>query len=187
MSKIAPGFLVAAPVLRDPNFAGTVVLMVDHNEEGALGFVVNRPASASLGDVLDYLGMGEEDASSEVPVMVGGPVSPHTGWVVFESPPELETGGDVLVVTPGLAVSASKRVLREAAQCELDGRSMLVQGYAGWGPGQLEGELREGVWIPVDLDERVLFDTEPGGRWSAALAVLGIHPGSIAGGSVAEA
>lgn len=161
--------------------------MVDHNEEGALGFVVNRPASASLNDVLDYLGMGDEEAPGDVPVMVGGPVSPHTGWVVFESGPDLESGDDVLVVTPGLAVSASKRVLREAARQELSGRSMLVQGYAGWGPGQLEMELREGVWIPVDLDQTVLFDTQADGRWSAALAVLGIHPGSIAGGSVAEA
>ena len=85
MSSLAPGFLVAAPILRDPNFAGTVVLMVEHSEQGALGFVVNRVASAGLRKVLGQLGIGDTPVKHEVPVMVGGPVSPQTGWIVFEA------------------------------------------------------------------------------------------------------
>src|SRR5689334_4823891 len=83
-SSLAPGFLVAAPILRDPNFAGTVVLMVEHSDQGALGFVVNRVANASLRRVLERLGIPDTPVNNEVPVMIGGPVSTQTGWIVFE-------------------------------------------------------------------------------------------------------
>jgi len=190
MSSLAPGFLVAAPILRDPNFAGTVVLVVEHSPEGALGFIVNRTSSASLRKVLTQLGVGDIAVRSEVPIMFGGPVSPETGWIVFEA---LAVGGraepreDVLMVTDSLGVSASKQFLLDAVQGHEPGRAMLVQGYAGWGPGQLEAELREGAWIPVDLDARVIFDTSADSRWSAALAVLGVHPASIPNAQIAQA
>lgn len=189
MSSLAPGFLVAAPILRDPNFAGTVVLMVEHSPEGALGFVVNRDASAGLRKVLAQLGIGEIKVRNEIPIMVGGPVSPETGWIVFESSTSsaVEQREDVLMVTAKLGVSASKQFLIDAVQGDASGRAMLVQGYAGWGPGQLEYELRQGVWIPVDLDARVIFDTESDKRWVAALAVLGVHPGALPRTQIAQA
>ena len=190
MSSLAPGFLVAAPILRDPNFAGTVVLMVEHSEQGALGFVVNRVASVGLRKVLGQLGIGDTPVKHEVPVMVGGPVSPQTGWIVFEAQdrkPEDRERDDVLMVTESLGVSASKQFLIDAVKGDCAIRAMLVQGYAGWGPGQLETELRQGVWIPVDLDARVLFDTAADKRWSAALAVLGIHPAALPRTQIAQA
>ncbi|HEY6876865.1 MAG TPA: YqgE/AlgH family protein [Polyangiales bacterium] len=200
MSSLAPGFLVAAPILRDPNFAGTCVLMVEHSDEGALGFVVNRSANAGMRRVLSQLGVGEIVVRHEVPVMVGGPVSPETGWIVFEANGEERGHGepdarvqrvdqreDVLMVTDSLGVSASKQFLLDAIQGKASGRAMLVQGYAGWGPGQLEAEIRQGVWIPVDLDSRVLFDTAPDKRWAAALAVLGVHPAALPRTQVAQA
>lgn len=200
MSSLAPGFLVAAPILRDPNFAGTVVLMVEHSAEGALGFIVNRGASAGMRKVLSQLGVGEISMQHDVPVMVGGPVSPETGWIVFETASDEETPyeensrvqrvdqrEDVLMVTDSLGVSASKQFLLDAIQGKASGRAMLVQGYAGWGPGQLEAEIRQGVWIPVDLDSRVLFDTTPDKRWAAALAVLGVHPAALPRTQVAQA
>jgi putative transcriptional regulator len=187
MSSIAPGFLVAAPILRDPNFAGTVVLMVEHSVEGALGFIVNRTAVAGLRKILGQLGVGEIPVRHEVPVMLGGPVSPETGWIVFEASGEVEQREDVLMVTDALGVSASKQFLLDAVQGKASGRAMLVQGYAGWGPGQLEREIGQGVWIPVDLDSRVLFDTASDKRWVAALAVLGVHPASLGTAQVASA
>ncbi len=187
MTSLAPGFLVAAPILRDPNFAGTVVLMVEHSDQGALGFVVNRVATSGLKRVLTQLGLEKLEVRAEVPVMIGGPVSPQTGWVVFESDTAQEEREDVLMVTERLGVSASKQFLVDALRGEASGRAMLVQGYSGWGPGQLEAELRQGVWIPVDLDARVLFDTEADRRWSAALGVLGIHPASLPRTQVAQA
>ena len=95
--------------------------------------------------------------------------------------------GQGWVVTDRLGVSASKQFLVDAVQGTTAGRAMLVHGYAGWGPGQLESELRQGVWIPVDLDARVIFDTAPDGRWSAALSVLGIHPAALPRTQVAQA
>jgi putative transcriptional regulator len=187
MSSIAPGFLVAAPILRDPNFAGTVVLMVEHSDEGALGFIVNRTAVAGLRKVLTQLGVGDLDVRCEVPVMIGGPVSPQTGWIVFESSDAIEQREDVLKVTSALGVSASKQFLLDAVQGQASGRAMLVQGYAGWGPGQIERELSQGVWIPVDLDSSVLFDTVAEKRWVAALAILGVHPASLANTQIALA
>jgi putative transcriptional regulator len=200
MSSLAPGFLVAAPILRDPNFAGSVVLMVEHSPEGALGFVVNRSASAGMRKVLTQLGVGEISVQHDVPVMVGGPVSPETGWIVFETgrdeePPYEENSRvqrvdqreDVLMVTDSLGVSASKQFLLDAIQGKASGRAMLVQGYAGWGAGQLEAEIRQGIWIPVDLDSRVLFDTAPEKRWAATLAVLGIHPAALPRSQIAQA
>jgi putative transcriptional regulator len=188
MSTLAPGFLVAAPILRDPNFAGSVVLMVEHSDQGALGFVVNRAASTSLHKVLMQLGVADTPVRHEVAVMIGGPVSPQTGWIVFDSPkPPTTARDDVLMVTESLGVSASKQFLVDAVRGEGPGRAMLVQGYAGWGPGQLELELRQGVWIPVDLDARVIFDEPPERRWSAALGVLGIHPAALPRTQVAQA
>jgi len=189
MSSLAPGLLVAAPILRDPNFAGTVVLMVEHSVEGALGFIVNRTAVSGLRKVLAQLGVGEIAVQHEVPVMLGGPVSPETGWIVFEngSSTEAEPREDVMMVTDVLGVSASKQFLLDAVQGHASGRAMLVQGYAGWGPGQLEREIQQGVWIPVDLDSRVLFDTVSDKRWTAALASLGVHPMSLASAQVAQA
>jgi putative transcriptional regulator len=172
MSSVAPGFLVAAPILRDPHFAGSVVLMVEHSEQGALGFIVNRVAKRGLRLVLDQLGIGDTPVTNEIPVMVGGPVSPKTGWIVF---------------TSRLGVSASKQFLVDAVRGQTACRAMLVHGYAGWGPGQLEDELRAGSWIPVDLDARVIFETLPQSRWTAALAVLGIHPASVPRTHVAQA
>lgn len=191
MSSLAPGFLVAAPILRDPNFAGTVVLVVEHSEEGALGFIVNRMANASMRKVLAQLGVGDTPVRAEVPIMFGGPVSPETGWIVFEAKLAREVRAepreDVLMVTDALGVSASKQFLLDAVQGKESGRAMLVQGYAGWGPGQLEAELRQGAWIPVDLDARVIFDTAADQRWSAALAILGVHPASIPSTQIAQA
>jgi putative transcriptional regulator len=188
MSSLAPGFLVAAPILRDPNFAGTVVLMVEHSDQGALGFVVNRVANANLRKVLGQLGIADTPVKREVAVMLGGPVSPQTGWIVFDASPKVaQEREDVLMVTESLGVSASKQFLVDAVKGEGPGRAMLVQGYAGWGPGQLEAELRQGVWIPVDLDARVLFEEPAEKRWAAALGVLGIHPASLPRTVVAQA
>jgi putative transcriptional regulator len=188
MSSLAPGFLVAAPILRDPNFAGSVVLMVEHSDQGALGFVVNRVASASLRRVLERLGIADTPVQNNLPVMIGGPISTQTGWIVFEAPERRpEPREDVLMVTDSLGVSASKQFLIDVVKGDTAGRAMLVHGYAGWGPGQLESELRQGVWIPVDLDARVIFETAPDGRWSAALSVLGIHPAAIPRTQVAQA
>lgn len=187
-SELSPGFLVAAPSLLDPNFNRTVVLLIDHRKEGSLGFVINRPATVTFRGVADELGLGAAGKQlPELPVLVGGPVAPHTGWIVFDPAEGESPEGSTIVVTPRLRVSASRELLESIATRDRLNRHMLVLGYAGWGEGQLDSEIKQGVWIPVDLDERVIFDTPYADRWAAALAALGIDPVRIVSSSMAEA
>lgn len=174
-TPIAPGFLVAAPWMQDPSFQEAVVLLVDHQPQGALGFVVNRPARLSFRAILDELEIPSERAP-DVPVMLGGPVAPHTGWLLFD-PTELPLEAEGYIeVAANLRVSASKTPLNQLARRPEAKRQLLLLGYAGWGAGQLEGELKAGSWIPVDLDAEVIFQTPSPERWEAALQILGIDP-----------
>jgi putative transcriptional regulator len=180
-SQLAPGFLVAAPALLDPNFKRSVVLLVDHRPEGSLGFVVNRPAQVELHTMLERLGLtlppgAASDASN---VLVGGPVAPHTGWIVFEQDDTVSTNEDIVRVSERLGVTASRDLLAGLAARTGPERMLLVLGYSGWGPGQLDSEIAQGAWIPVDFDERIVFDTPFEDRWSSALRILGIDPARL--------
>ena len=187
-SELAPCFLVAAPSLACPFFNHTVVLLVDHRDDGSLGFVVNRPSDVRLREVLTQIGIPTID---EVPVdshvMMGGPVAPETGWLVFDP-----TQGDVsdegtLQVHDRLAVSANPEMLERIARGDGPPMHMMLLGYAGWGPGQLDHEIREGSWIVVDLDPKLVFDLPADERWTGALAKLGIDPARVVGTHVADA
>jgi len=179
-SELAPGFLVAAPILLDANFRRTVVLLVDHRPEGSLGFVINRPAQVRLPGMLDALGLKSSDiAPPDAPVLVGGPVAPDTGWLVFEQTPQRAFGDEVVRISDKLGVSASRELLEQTVHGHGPERVMLVLGYAGWGPSQLDGEIAQGAWIPVDLEERIVFDTPYEERWASALRTLGIDPARL--------
>ena len=186
-TALAPGFVVATPSLRDPNFARTVVLLVEHGESGSLGFVVNRPSALSFGQVLESLGFERGHAHGEMPVLAGGPVSLQSGWLIFDprnvDEEDLE---DALIVNEGLAVSASRKLLERIARTAVPPRCILALGYAGWSEGQLDAEFGSGAWMPADFDPGVLFEVEPDARWGRALAHAGIEPGRImrSGGDV---
>lgn len=184
LSELAPGFLVAAPGLLDPNFKRTVVLMATHQPEGSLGFVINRPARIRFSQVVDELEAATVDVPvPDVPVWAGGPVSPETGWLMFDPrlSPVRAPRDNLLEVTPGIHISTSREMLARVARAAVDGRHALVLGYAGWGAGQLDLEIQQGSWIPVDLDESVLYETPLDERWDAALGVLGIDPRQLVG------
>jgi len=178
--------LVAAPSLRCPFFNHTLVLLVDHGREGSFGFVLNKPAQVQLASVLSELDLSSELAP-KVPVMLGGPVSPQTGWVVFERESLSTQLEEILDVDAGVSLTASVKMLEAFAEGHGPDRALLLLGYAGWGPGQLEDEMREGSWFPMDVDPRLLFDVAPAERWDAALAQLGIEPGWVMGNSAPSA
>lgn len=182
-SDLAPGFLVASPALLDPNFARTVVLLVDHRPEGSLGFIVNRPADIDFGDVVEELGLEHGDSGPpSVPVLLGGPVSPRTGWIVYgPDGPEIEDDGGTIAVTEHIRVSASREQLEQLALRRVTDRHLLVLGYAGWGEGQLDDEIKQGAWIPVSLDEKVIFEAPFEERWQRALSAAGIDPRMLVG------
>lgn len=182
MDTLAPGFLVAAPALRDPSFARSVVVLVEHGEEGSLGFVVNRPAPVSFAQVSELLGL-DLSTGAETPVFVGGPVAPQSGWILFD-PRGVEAAilDEAVRVSEHLAVSASRPLLESIARGEGPERRLLALGYAGWSAGQLDGEFSRGVWVPVDLDDEIVFDVPAGDRWHAALTSAGIDPARMSGG-----
>lgn len=177
--RLAGSLLVAMPQLQDPNFRRTVVLLVAHGEDGAMGFIVNRHLPAGVKDVLDGLGIPWRGGEEE-PLWGGGPVMPESGWVLFEK------GSDPLPketqeVLPGIFLTASIDALRALAQ-HPPPRLRLMLGYAGWGPGQLETELIDSSWLVVPADRRLLFETAAPDLWATAIRTLGIEPESIVPG-----
>jgi len=175
--SLAPGFLIASPPLGDPNFDRTVVLLALHGDDGALGFVVNRKAPMNLGELLEQADY-EEGHDTDGPVWVGGPVQPQSGWVIIDDP-ELSGGEGIIEVGDRLRVSSSREVFDEIAEQAAAGtldvsKRMVLLGYSGWAPGQLEGEIARGAWLPTPLEPSILFDTPSDERWEAAYALLGL-------------
>ncbi len=175
-AELTSGFLVASPSLQDPNFKKAVVLLATHKSEGSLGFVVNRPAGMKFSEVASELGIGE-NVIPDIPVLHGGPVSPETGWLVYDpDAAEARDAEGIIKVSDSLHISTSRDHLEEVANDSGASRHVLVLGYAGWGAGQLADEIKSGAWIPVDLDENLVFSTPVDDRWKAALASIGIDP-----------
>lgn len=189
LGSLAPGMLIASPPLGDPNFDRTVVLVAVHGEEGALGFVVNRTASMSLGELLTIAGYGDEGLHDSSPVYIGGPVQPSSGWIVCLDPALSADEAGVIPVGDRVRVTSSRAAF-DALVKDVGGRAgssdaadpkrrMVMLGYSGWGPGQLEGEIGAGAWLPVPLDEQVLFDVALGKKWERAYALLGLTPAGM--------
>jgi len=187
-TQLAPGLLVAAPGMNCPFFHDAVVLLVEHGEEGALGFVVNRPTQTPVTSLIE--GLEDEDLAEHLTgeVWVGGPVAPETGWVIFDPTSGDTTEVECVTLCERVAVSASRSFLERLTEGEGPERFALLLGYAGWGPDQLDDEIRDGSWIFVDLDPALVFDVPPEHRWRTALATLGIDPSRYFSlGGVAEA
>ncbi len=186
VATVAPGFLISGPLLQDPNFAETLVLMAQFNEEGALGFIVNRPATIDLETLLENVdqdlakmvrksGLGSHD------VLVGGPVQQTAVWLLFPRSPE-ETDAqneDILEVGDHLAVGATREILEAFVSGERPGPFHVLLGYAGWGPGQLEVETHAGAWLPLGLSDDLVFEVPFEDRWNEAVRRLGLPPGGF--------
>ena len=158
--------LVATEDLRDPRFARTVVYMLRHDAAGALGLIVNRPVGAlPLARVLESLGREPGGASGDIRVYYGGPVEPGRGFVLHT--PEW-TGGDSRVVHGGVAVTSDPAIFEAIASGTGPRRAMFAAGYAGWAPGQLEGEIQGGSWFVVTADEALIFDDDAASKWERA-------------------
>lgn len=196
LGSLAPGMLIAAPPLGDPNFDRTVVLLAVHGADGALGFVVNRVAPMRLGELLVLAGYGDAGIADDTPVYLGGPVQPSSGWIVCLDPSLTPEESGVIAVGDRVRVTSSRTafdaLVRDVEARAPDAgdpkRRMVMLGYSGWGPGQLEGEIAAGAWLPVPLDEDVLFDVALRDKWEKAYALLGLTPaGMMAAHNVGQA
>lgn len=176
-TRLAPGLLLALPQLRDPNFRRSVIVLTSHADDGAMGFVVNRPLPAAVPEVLDGLNVPWTGDPAE-PVWAGGPVSQQSGFVLYDRPAGGEDDPQAEEVVPGLWLSASLDTLKRLGE-QPPGHFRLMLGYAGWSPGQLESEVLDGSWISAPLDPGFLFSTPAEELWTRSFRRLGIDPASI--------
>ena len=171
--RLAPGFLLAPPPLADPNFDKTLVLLAAHEPTGSMGFIVNRASEMMLHALLKELEIAPVIGDRQV--MIGGPVSGFSGFVLYEhrSGEPLAPG---IEVSETISVSPSREVLESAARGRLPGRFDLLLGYAGWAAEQLETELNRGSWLHAPFDAELLFDVPVTQRWEESYARLGVNP-----------
>ena len=168
--SLAGQFLIAAPSMGDPRFERTVILMAGHDPNGAFGFVINRPVGErAVSDLLEMLG-GEKDATvtAKVPIFYGGPVQPELAFVIHSSD---YRRAQTLPIDGRVAVTSSREVLRDIGSDKGPKNSLVTFGYAGWRPGQIEGELRARAWVTAPADPRLIFEENREKLWDAAFAL----------------
>jgi putative transcriptional regulator len=177
-TSLSNQLLIALPSLADPHFARSVALICQHDEDGAMGVVVNRPSEYTLGEVFEQMGIDtDDDALREQVVLAGGPVHPERGFVLHDGGQEYESS---LAVADGLFVTTSRDVLEAIACGAGPSRSAVALGCAGWGAGQLEFELVENSWLTVPADAELLFSTPLEARWQAAAGRIGVDMTRVA-------
>ncbi len=165
------------PGMEDPNFTRGVTLLCQHNDEGALGITINRPSEFTMADVLGQIGIpfSSEDLV-HIPVFEGGPVHPERGFVLHDGDPRWESS---MRVGKNIAVTTSRDILEAIAEGNGPEKFLMALGYAGWGAGQLEDEMRDNAWLNVMARSDIVFDLPPEQRWEQAVASLGINVGSL--------
>ncbi|MEO8367042.1 MAG: YqgE/AlgH family protein [Pseudoxanthomonas sp.] len=164
--------LIALPALDDPNFSRSVALICQHDDEGAMGVVVNRASEYSLGDVLAQMSLEARDpALASQIVLNGGPVHPERGFVLHDGERQWDS---TLAIGGGLALTTSRDILEALAEGEGPAHIVVALGCAGWGAGQLEYELGENSWLTAPADAELLFTLPLEQRWQAAGGRLGI-------------
>ncbi len=164
--------LIAMPTMRDPRFVRTVIYMCTHSAEGAMGLVVNRLIGAlTFVDLLQQLEIEVTRGRRYPAVHFGGPVDTGRGFVLH-SDDYVKDGTAEL--GDGVALTATIDILKDIAAGTGPRRSLLALGYAGWGPGQLDGEVQQNAWLSVEADDSLLFDRDLDSKWDRALAKLGV-------------
>jgi putative transcriptional regulator len=166
-------FLVATEKLRDPRFDHTVIYLIQHDADGAMGLVVNRPIGPMpAAQILEAFGLDTNGVTGDLRVHYGGPVQPRRGLVLHTAD---YTDPSTRIVHDGIAMTAEQKILSAIARGKGPRQSLFAFGYAGWAPDQLEGEIRDGAWITVPADATLLFDADHARKWERATARLRIR------------
>ena len=164
-------FLVAAPSMPDERFQKSVVFICKHDDEGALGIIVNNKVDdLPLGQVYKQLGIEVPEVTAETPVLFGGPVETSRGLVLHSADYKRE---ETLVIDGGMALTASLEILKDMAGGSGPKQAWLALGHSGWSPGQLDREMQDNAWLVVDADQALVFDTNFEAKWQRALDRLG--------------
>ncbi|WP_041350767.1 YqgE/AlgH family protein [Nitrosococcus watsonii] len=172
-------FLIAMPALNDANFARTVTLICEHNQDGAMGIIINRPLSITLDQMLQHIKVKDyPQAVGEMPVFLGGPVQQERGFVLHRPIGHWET---TLKIGDEVGMTTSRDILDAITQGKGPPQTLIALGYAGWGPHQLEQELAENAWLSTPASSTVVFDTPYQQRWEAAAALAGVDLSRLSG------
>lgn len=170
-SSLTNHFLIAMPGLQDPNFSHTVTYICEHNEEGAMGLVVNSALDMHFDEVLSQMGIDDLADIGRMEVLSGGPVQVGRGFVLHSPDREWPS---TLKVSDQIWLTASRDILESMAEGQGPKHSLVLLGYAGWEAGQLERELSENAWLTIPADTRVLFEAATDQRWQAAAECVGV-------------
>lgn len=164
--------LIAMPGMDDPNFSTTVTLVCEHNADGALGIIINRPLGLNLGGLFEQLDVVNPDSAIVTrPVLDGGPVAKERGFVLHQPGQQYESS---VAVSPEIQLTLSRDVLDAMAIGDGPEKTLVALGYAGWDAGQLEAEMLENTWLSVPASPEIIFDVPFEERWQSAAKVLGI-------------
>ncbi len=169
-----PTLLLSMPQLQDPNFARTVILLCDYLPEGAFGLVLNRPTEAAATTMVRL--EPPLESGNDLVLYTGGPVEPGRGWILTADEP---VEPDYRTIVDGLYLSTSPGLLRRVLETRPAPRALVLAGYAGWGPGQLDAELEQSAWLMSDVALDIIFDTDPGMMWEAAIRRIGADPSAL--------
>jgi putative transcriptional regulator len=178
VTSLAGQLLIAMPQMQDRRFMRSVIFLCAHNEEGAMGLVINKIIdTVTLPELLEKLGIPSLGLNTRRPVHAGGPVEEGRGFVLHSD----DYREDNTLVVGSMGLTATLDILRAIGRGQGPRRSMLALGYAGWGPGQLDTEMSDNGWLHVPADEAIVFDEEIADKWQRALGKLGIDPLSLSG------
>ena len=165
-------FLIAMPGLNDPNFYHTVTYICSHNEEGAMGIVINKPLDLMLGEVLDQMDITlENEIARDTPIYDGGPVQSDRGFILHQYSQDWDSS---LKVNEQIVITTSMDILDAIAVGKGPENTFIALGYAGWSAGQLEKEMQDNIWLSGPAESHIIFDTPVNQRWNSAANLLGI-------------
>jgi len=172
MESLENQLLIAMPSLGDPYFSKTVTYICEHNDEGAMGLIINVPVNITLNELLAQLDADlEQNPKLDQQVLTGGPVAQQRGFVLH-SPQKGWSSS--LALSDDVMITTSKDILLALGTDDAPEHFMVTLGYAGWGPGQLEQEIKDNSWLTTPADSEILFDTPIEQRWKKATEKLGI-------------
>lgn len=180
VSDLAPGLLISALPMADPNFERSVVLLASHSESGAFGWVLNGPHLMSFNELLTNTSLLHEGWAEAHPkvggISRGGPVGDEQVWLLYKTSQRLDDLDEQIDVGCGITASPSQAVLQAIAAGQVPPSLRGVMGYAGWGPDQLENEIRQGAWLPMDAQADLVFDEPHTEMWTRAYQRAGTSP-----------
>jgi len=164
--------LIAMPGMPDPRFEQSVIFMCAHSAKGAMGLIINKPIDGlSFRELMGKFNIDVAETTKDGPILFGGPVNVGRGFVLHSS--DYGSNESTLAITSEISLTATTDILEAISHGKGPSKSMLALGYAGWGEGQIEGEILANGWIHCDADPTLIFDTDHEAKWETAIAKLG--------------